>query len=79
MKKQFLILAAIFIIVAFISYTIEKVEMSEMTSAITDEIATGSSTNRYYGDPLTIGNQGSQEPDFYLTRVSDTNTLIIVY
>ena len=58
MKKQFQILAATFITVAFISCSREKLEMTDMPSANNQEIATSSSSNRPYVDPLTIGLEG---------------------
>jgi hypothetical protein len=55
MKKQFQILATTFITVAFISCSKEKIEMTEMASTTSEEIAASSSSNRPYIDPLTIG------------------------
>ena len=53
MKKQFQILSATFITVSIISCSKEKNEMTE-TSSTNEEIATSSSSNRPYVDPLTI-------------------------
>ena len=55
MKKQFQILAATVITVAFISCSKEKVEIPETPVATNEEISTSSSSNRPYIDPLTIG------------------------
>ena len=55
MKKQLQILTVTFITVAFISCSKEKIEMTEMQSATSEEIASSSSSNRPYIDPLTIG------------------------
>lgn len=54
MKKQFQILAATFITVAFISCSKERIEMTEMPSTTKEEIATSNSSNRPYIDPLTV-------------------------
>lgn len=61
MKKQFQFLAATFITVAIISCSKEKVEMTETPSTINEEIATSSSSNRPYVDPLTISLEGRFE------------------
>ena len=54
MKKQFLILAATFITVAFISCSKGKEEMPEMKSTTNEEIATSSSSKRPTVNPLSI-------------------------
>lgn len=58
MKKQSQILAATFIMVAFISCSKEKIEMTEIPSTTSEEIATSSSSERSYVDPLTIKLEG---------------------
>jgi len=55
MKKQFQILVVTFITVAFISCSKDKMEMPEAPAITKEEIATSSSSNRPYIDPLTIG------------------------
>lgn len=59
MKKQFQILAATFITVAFISCSKEKIETLQSEQNKTEEISTSSSpSNRPYVDPLTINLEG---------------------
>ena len=58
MKKQFSILAATFITVAFISCSKEKIETTEIPSTTSEEIATSNSSGRPQVDPLTIKLEG---------------------
>ena len=57
MKKQFQILAAIFIIVAFVSCRKQNIETPEIPGPVNEEPMTGSSSsvNRPQPDPLKVG------------------------
>jgi hypothetical protein len=70
MKKQFQILAATFITVAFISCSKEKAEMTETPITANEEIATGSSSSRPNVDPLTIDLDGRYTFDKHLKDVT---------
>lgn len=58
MKKQFQILAAIFISVVFISCSKEKMAVTETPSSTSEEIATSSSSNGSGVDPLSSKLEG---------------------
>jgi hypothetical protein len=70
MKKQFQILAATFITVAFISCSREKVEMPDAPATNNEEIPTSSASNRPYIDPLIVGLDGSYSFDKHLKDVT---------
>jgi len=70
MKKQFQILTATLITLAFVSCSKEKMEMPETITTGNEEISTSSSSNRPYVDPLTIGLEGRFTFDKHLKDVS---------
>src|SRR5215204_269890 len=70
MKKQFQILAATFITVAFISCSKQNLETPQTPATSTEEVATSNSSNRPYIDPLTIGLDGRYTFDKHLKDVT---------